>query len=254
MGIQALTGVTGVLSAVAMQAQLAAIEKSIASVSEDVSRVQLTLDIQAASRIRGVSEALQDLYESASATGIMTEATWSQVAPLGAQAFTNRDYADRRLRALLEDLGDRKSTADRRSWFKKYQPELIDAMLELDEAERSVIQFTILRLWWLNVTNDPALTYYAEDLSSRLLDRSERRDAVKLAVASTIHDAAKSAWFHWVLSPFDTRSNERAVERLLASLMESGLLSTRDVQVLTSESPPDQLEGLDRPAGADGLG
>lgn len=233
IGLQALSGVTGALSAIAMQAQLAAIERAIAALAEDVHRVQVTLDIHATSRIAGVSEVLRDVYEAATSAGVFTQAAWDQIAPIASDVYRNRDFTERELRAILNELAAKKSTGDRRGWLKKNQDRLIQKMIEAEHAEQAVLQYAGLRLWWLTTTADPALSHFVADLSNRIKGRQARREEMAKDIRARLDRAGQTIWFDWVHSPLDTKAVERTVEKLVASLQDSGLLTIDDVRALT---------------------
>ena len=234
MGLQALSGITGALSAIAMQAQLAAIERALASLADDVRVVQQMLDNQTSSSLAGVREVLEEVYESVRATGAFSQIAWDQVAPLAGPVFANRDLANRRLRDLITELGTKKSTSDRRAWLKKNSRRLFLALSESEDAERSVIQYAGLRLWRLTAIQDSTLPYYQLDLEKKLRDREWRRGSSQVSMREALEAAGETHWFDWLHSPIDSRAVEKGVASLIAGLQETGLLTAQDVQILTS--------------------
>jgi len=247
VGLQALSGVTGILSAVAMQAQLAALERSLARMAEDVRRIQETLSIQSTSRLMGTAEILQDVYRSANATGMLTRSSWEQVAPLGVHVFTNRDYSARHLQRLLDELHGLTSFADKRRWFERNEVLFIEAMCQLEEAERAVIQYSVLRLWWLMRTADPGLSHYMEDLNSRLIVRMDRKRTVDENVKEVLAATANTTWLDRLVSPFDSRATVRSAEDLLHALADSGLLTvpTGRSELTAESADPSDAKGAD---------
>ena len=232
IGLQALSGVTGALSAIAMQAQLAAIEREIRALAEDVHRVQVSLDIHATSRRVGVAEVLREVYEGSTSCGVLTQSAWDQIAPIASDVYRNSDFTKRELRAMLDELASKKSTGDRRGWLEKNQGRLIHKWIEAEQAEQAVLQYARLRLWWLATTADPALTHFVDDLSVKIVARQHRKGELAKAVREGLNRAGRTNRFDSIHSPFDTRALEKIVDRLSASLQEVGLLEIDDVRAL----------------------
>ena len=256
-GVQALTGITGVLGAVAMQAQLASIEKALAELTADVARVQVTLDNRASAEQSAVELVLLEIYRGAQATGLLTQAAWDQVAPLALPVRQNVEYAKSRLGALLDELNTRKSVGERRSWLRKNDAVLRQALAAVARTNQAHVQYSALRVWWLSVSGDRSLEHFVRELPDLIRSQRDRRELAGESVARALKGAGRTWWFDRAHSPFDTSALEKHVERLTESLTTTGFLKQTASVVepsveLTSYEPshdqPPELEERSFPA------
>lgn len=223
-GVQALTAGTGVLSAVAMQAQLASIEKKIQEVLDGVRDLQATIDRHEQAQLDGMDRTLNDIYRGARTSGVLTQSAWDQLAPLRKFIDEHHVNAELKVKALIDELERRKTTGDRREWFKNSGPKLEKALAQLAQAERALIQFEALRVWWLALTDDAAAGHYASELQGRLTARRQTRSALESQAMAAL-EAARETWaWDFVHSPWDSSKVEPQAVRLRDRLRDHGLL------------------------------
>ena len=251
-GAQALVGVTGMLAAVAMQAQMAEIARAIGHLTEAVAGIQESLDIQFASRIHGTSEILEEVFQSANAHGRLTQASWDQIASIGAEVFINRKESEQILDALLCRAASKKSTGDRRKWLRENQSRLVTALTNLELAEQCVLQYASLRLWWLISVNDPTLDHHVQDLKQKISTRQVRKSVAHSATRTTLNAVGEVTWFDWTHSPIDTKAVRSGIRRLIGDLQDRGLLSETQIELLApSDQSPTQSSALTHTADTD---
>lgn len=223
-GMQALTAGTGVLSAVAMQAQLASIEKKIQEVLDCVRDLQATIDRHEQAQLDGLDRTLNDIYRGARASGVLTQSAWDQLAPLRKFIDEHHVSAELKVKALIDELERRKTTGDRRAWFKNSGPKLEKSLAQLAQAERALIQFESLRVWWLALTDDAAAGHYADQLQGRLTARRQTRSALESQTFAAL-EAARETWaWDFVHSLWDSSKVEPQAVRLRDKLRDQGLL------------------------------
>jgi hypothetical protein len=223
-GVQVLSSGAGVLSAVAMQAQLASIEKKLQEVLDGVRELQASIDRQEQAQLDGMDRTLNDLYRGARATGVLTQAAWDQLAPLRKFIDEHHVNAELKVQALIAELEKATTTGDRRAWFKHSGPKLEKALAQLAQAERALIQFEALRVWWLALTDDAAAGHYATQLQERLESRRESRSALESRAIAAL-EAARETWaWDFVHSPWDSSKVEPQAVRLRKRLDERRLL------------------------------
>jgi len=223
-GVQALAAGTGALSAIAMQAQMAAIERKLQEVLGGVRDIQASIDRHEQARLDGMDRTLNDLYQGVRMSGVLTQATWQQLAPLRKFIDEHHVNAELKVNALVDDLAKQKSTGDRRGWFRANGPRLEKSLAQLAQAERSLIQFEALRAWWFSLTDDAAAGHYAEQLRTRLDDRRRKRGAIEIATWNALESARKTGIWDFVHSPWDSSKVEPAAVRLRNRLISQGLL------------------------------
>ena len=239
-GLQAAAGVTNALSAVAMQAQLAAIERAIADVADLVKSVAGKLDDRFYAELAATEGLLRETYRAATASGYLSDLMWDQIAPLALLVRQNQEYADHQLRRLVHELQGKKSVKDRRSWLKSKRGEVQEALESVERASRMSAQFGSLRLWRLSVANDVALPFYSKVLRDQLPAREEAVLSLHAALLHTLEGKQPGSWtsFH---SPFDSR-------RVRAMLKEVG--SLLDEIAPPSTQPASINQALPAPIGA----
>lgn len=225
-GVQALSAGTGALSAIAMQAQMAAIEKKLQEVLHGVRDLQASIDRHEQAQLDGMDRTLNDIYQGARTSGVLTQAAWDQLAPLRKFIDEHHANAELKVKALVDDLAKQKSTGDRRGWFRTNGPKLEKALAQLAQAERSLIQFEALRAWWLALTDDAAAGHYAEQLRARLDERRRTRGAIEEATLQALESARDTWVWDFVHSPWDSSKVETQAVQLRNRLNAEGLLGT----------------------------
>jgi hypothetical protein len=147
------------LSAIAMQAQLAQVEKSIAEVRDGVNAVRGYLEGSEVASVLGRRNTLAEVYRTAQETGQMTQSLWDQIQDL--EAFLRRDVsmADHALARAVDRLdgGATGLVGSRLKWLDQAGGPIAEAVAGVADARRSLVQFSVLRLWWLAVVDDPTL-------------------------------------------------------------------------------------------------
>lgn len=240
-GLQLASSATSILSAVAMQAQLAAIERSIAEVGRQVTEVREALRITAAAERSAVSNVLMSTYQASTAAGVLSQSAWDQVAPMAVTVETVAEQARRELARLLDDLEAQRSTGDRRAWFTKHERSLVEALDAVASTERSRVQYSALRLWWLSASHDPLLEPYTAQMQQLVLDQEQRRVDLGARLGGLLDTAELTSRWERIHSPFDSREVQDRVHRLAATLRQRGI-------VPAAEPPKAQreIEGADR--------
>lgn len=230
--VQNAANAGNVISAVAMQAQLAAIERAIADVAEDVREIQATLDITAMSKQDAVSRVLHEAYAVARDTGELSQAAWDQIAPMRLSVEEKLAYAERNLDHLLSNLERQDGTGDRVHWLEKNKGRLRTALWLVYESERTEMQFHALRLWWAASTADQSLPAYQENLGVLVEQLDQRRIARSKRVKRALKDAGETWWFDHMHSPIDSHRVSRRAAALRTDLKREGLMSAaRDSQI-----------------------
>jgi hypothetical protein len=225
-GVQALSAGTGALSAIAMQAQMAAIEKKLEEVLDGVRDIQASIDRHEQAQLDGMERTLNDIYQGARTSGVLTQSAWDQLAPLRKFIDEHHVNAELKVKALVEELTRQKSTGDRRGWLRTNGPKLEKALAQLAQAERSLIQFEALRAWWLALTDDASAGHYAEQLRTRLDERRRNRGAIEEATLQALESARETWAWDFVHSPWDSSKVETQAVRLRNRLTAEGLLGT----------------------------
>jgi hypothetical protein len=147
------------LSAIAMQAQLAQVEKAIAEVRDGVNAIRGYLEEAEEASVLGRRNTLAEVYQTAQETGQMTQALWDQIQDLEALLRRDVSMADHALARAVERL-DGSATGlvgTRLKWLEEAGGPIAEAVAGVADARRSLVQFSVLRLWWLAVVDDPTL-------------------------------------------------------------------------------------------------
>lgn len=157
--IAAASAGPAILSAIALQAQLAAIEKSIAEVRDTVNAIQGYLEEAERASVEARRQVLGEVYRTARETGQMTQSLWDQIQHLEDPLRRDVIMADGHLGKTVTKVeqGASGSVSSRLKWLEEVDEPLAAAVGGVADARRSLIQFSILRLWWLSVSGDPAL-------------------------------------------------------------------------------------------------
>ena len=159
-----------VLSAIAMQGQLANVEKAIASMSAVVHNMWAHLRDSEIDALEARRRILASVYRTASDTGQMTQALWDQIQNLEPQLLADVSSADREVDRAVQALSeqDSRGVGGRLRWLDESAPRLAGAVAAAAEARRSLVQFSMLRLWWLAVCDDPSLASRQDQMSEQL--------------------------------------------------------------------------------------
>ncbi|MCU1602170.1 MAG: hypothetical protein JWO22_2879 [Frankiales bacterium] len=147
------------LSAIAMQAQLAQVEKSISEVRDAVNAVKGYLEAAEEASVEGRRGTLATVYRTAQETSQMTQPLWDQIQDLEAPLRRDVKLADRFLAKAVSELeqGAFGLVRSRLKWLEEAGGPLAAAVAGVADARRSLVQFSMLRLWWLAVVQDPTL-------------------------------------------------------------------------------------------------
>jgi hypothetical protein len=147
------------LSAIAMQQQLARVEKSISEVRDAVDAVKGYLEAAERASVEGRRETLSTVYRTAQETGRMTQSLWDQIQGLEASLRRDVKLADRSLAQAVSELEQASPglVGSRLKWLEDACSPVAAAVAGVADARRSLVQFSILRLWWLAVADDPTL-------------------------------------------------------------------------------------------------
>lgn len=218
-------GASNVLGAVAMQAQLAAIEKAIAEVAASVRQVQQTLNVAITAKRTAIASVLAQDYRVARETGQLTQAVWDQIANMELAVEEGVVVARGNLDRLLDGLS-KGGTSERRKHLDEIQAELLDAIEGVLLAEQSQMQFYALRLWWLSSSVDKSLPAYERVFREAVAQQqeAERLRGVKLRVE--LERFARRRAFDYAKSPWDTRRVGPRAIALTDRLRPAGLLDS----------------------------
>jgi hypothetical protein len=190
------------LSAIAMQAQLAQVEKSISEVRDAVNAVKAYLEATEQASVEGRRDTLATVYRTAQETGRMTQSLWDQIQDLEAPLRRDVNLADRVLADAVSELEQGASglVGSRLKWLDEAGGPLAAAVAGVADARRSLVQFSMLRLWWLAVVEDPTLASRQSQLRELLAELPDH--AVERARAEKVLAAAgELKTHHRVLAP-----------------------------------------------------
>ena len=161
-----------VLNAIAMQAQLAQVEKSIAEVRDAVNAVKGYLEAADEAAVEGRRDTLRTVYRTAMETGRMSQSLWDQIQDLEGPLRRDVKLADRYLATAVSDLelGVSGLVGSRLKWLEEAGHPLAAAVASVADARRCLVQFSMLRLWWLAVVEDPTLASRQSQLRELLAE------------------------------------------------------------------------------------
>ncbi|HWL35320.1 MAG TPA: hypothetical protein VNQ77_03935 [Frankiaceae bacterium] len=210
------------LSAIALQAQLARVEKSIGEVRDAVDAVKGYLEAAERASVEGRRDTLATVYRTAQETGRMTQSLWDQIQDL--EAFLRRDVklADRALAQAVSELEQAAPglVGSRLKWLDDACSPVAAAVAGVADARRSLVQFAMLRLWWLAVDDDPTLPSRQSQLRELLaelpdhaVEQARAEKALAAVGALTTH--------HRILAPRKHKQVASGVQR--AQLVMQGL-------------------------------
>jgi hypothetical protein len=190
------------LSAIALQAQLAGVEKSIGEVRDAVDALKGYLEAAERASVEGRRDTLATVYRTAQETGRMTQSLWDQIQDL--EAFLRRDVklADRALAQAVSELEQAAPglVGSRLKWLDDACSPVAAAVAGVADARRSLVQFAILRLWWLAVDDDPTLPSRQSQLRELLAELPDH--AVEQARAEkALAEVGELKRHHRVLAP-----------------------------------------------------
>ncbi|HVU60879.1 MAG TPA: hypothetical protein VHD58_04390 [Mycobacteriales bacterium] len=160
------------LSAIAMQAQLARVERSIGEVRDSVNAIKGYLDAAEEASVEGRRDTLARVYRTALETGQMTQSLWDQIQDLEAPLRRDVMLADRFLAEAVSELEQGASgfVGPRLKWLDQAGEPVASAVAGVADARRSLLQFSILRLWWLAAVGDPTLASRQSQLRELLAE------------------------------------------------------------------------------------
>ena len=209
------------MSAIAMQAQLAQVEKSISEVRDVVNAVRGYLDSAERASVEGRRETLATVYRTAQESGQMTQSLWDQIQDLEATLRRDVKLADRFLEKELStlELGASGLVGSRLKWLEEAGGPLAAAVAGVADARRSLVQFSMLRLWWLAVVDDPTLASRQSQLLELLADLPDH--AVDQARTENVLAAAGDLkTHHRVLAPRKHKKVASGVEEAQLKMHE----------------------------------
>ena len=191
-----------VLSAIAMQAQLAQVEKSIGEVRDAVNAVQGYLEAAERASVEGRRDTLATVYRTAQESGQMTQSLWDQIQDLESPLRRDVKLADR---FLAEQVGKLEQGASglvgsRLKWLEDVGGPLAEAVAGVADARRSLVQFSMLRLWWLAAVGDPTLPSRQSQLRELLAELPDHADE-QARIEAVLEAAGALRVHHRVLAP-----------------------------------------------------
>lgn len=217
------------LSAIAMQAQLAQVEKSISEVRDAVNAVKGYLEAAEEASVEGRRETLATVYRTALETGQMTQALWDQIQDLEATLRRDVQLADSFLAKAVSELEQGASglVGSRLKWLEEAGGPLTAAVADVADARRSLVQFSMLRLWWLAVVGDPTLASRQSqllELLAELPDHTVEQARTEKVLAS----AGELKTHHRLLAP---RKHKQVAPRVQLAQLEMHDLPWKIVDV-----------------------
>jgi len=220
-GLQRIGGVTGALQGMALQAQLASIEKAIGRVVDKVERVQNSLDWTREADARATRAVVMEVYRASQATGTLTPAMWDQIAPLGHSVRRLQEHAKLELQSMaqqLDELAGKRVKQRRTELISLEKGDLERAFSNLQHANRTLAQFHALRMWHLIESGDPTLSSYQAELLNEIDDQEQLLRQVRSVFMAAVGGAGERGKIESILSPFDAHRLEQAAQSLLEQL------------------------------------
>ncbi|MCX6395917.1 MAG: hypothetical protein NTV23_05485 [Propionibacteriales bacterium] len=208
------------LSAIAMQAQLAEVEKAISEVRDSVNAVRGYLEAAERASVEGRRQTISTVYRTASEAGEMTQSLWDQINGLESDLRRDVRLADENLAVQVTKLQDGASglVGPRLRWLQDASGPIAGAVAGVADARRALVQFSMLRLWWLAVTGDPTLTSRQNQLRE-LLAELPAHDDERERVAAALMSAGRINLGHRVLAPRKHKTVGSEVESALDELV-----------------------------------
>jgi hypothetical protein len=207
------------LSAIAMQAQLAQVEKSIAEVRDGVNAVRGYLEESEEASVLGRRNTLAEVYRTAHETGQMTQALWDQIQDMEALLRRDVQMADRVLaRAVAKlDGGATGLVGARLKWLDQAGGPIAEAVAGVADARRSLVQFSVLRLWWLAAADDPTLASRQAQLRE-LLEGLPDHSVEQARTEEVLAAVAGLRTHHRILAPRKHKEVAGGVEKVQIEL------------------------------------
>lgn len=190
------------LSAIAMQQQLARVERSISEVRDAVDAVKGYLEAAEQASVEGRRDTLATVYRTAQETGQMTQALWDQIQDLEASLRRDVKLADRALAQAVRELEQAAPgfVGSRLEWLESACSPVAAAVAGVADARRSLVQFSILRLWWLAVADDPTLASRQSQLRELLAELPDHA-AEQARAEKALAEVGELKTHHRVLAP-----------------------------------------------------
>jgi hypothetical protein len=135
-------------------------------------------------------------------TGRMTQSLWDQIQDLEGPLRRDVKLADRHLAQAVSDLevGVSGLVGSRLKWLEEAGHPLAAAVAGVADARRSLVQFSMLRLWWLAVVEDPTLASRQSQLRELLAELPDH--AVEQArIEKVVTAVGELKTHHRVLAP-----------------------------------------------------
>lgn len=221
VGLQAIGGVAGALQGIALQAQLASIEKALAEVSSKVDTVIQGMELDRAAHFGATQAVVMEVYRASQATGTLTSAMWQQIAPLAHPVRHAQERARLELQATvesLEGLAGERLKARRTELTRLEQGAFDQAFDRVRRADRVAAQFQALRLWHLIESGDLGLGAYRDELIAELHTQGDFLRRMIGAADTAAREAATHGKVAGILSPFDARHIASTGRSLLESV------------------------------------
>jgi hypothetical protein len=219
--LQTASSVSGALSAIATQAQLARIEKAIGAVSQQVDALTRATERDREADGEAIRGVILEVYRAAQSTGTLTRAMWDQLAPLNKDVRRLQARSALEAKALREELEElrTKSIRDRRTRLGDLESGELQAVFDdLQRDNRALIQFQALRLWHLTVAGDAGLEAYVSELRGALEAQAELVGGLHEAIEDAVEAAGGSSRFQDLFSPLDSRRVKDKTKKLLGQL------------------------------------
>jgi hypothetical protein len=212
--VKSATAGPAILSAIAMQAQLAQVEKAISEVRDAVDAVKGYLDAAEEASVEGRRDTLTTVYRTAQQTGRMTQALWDQIQDLEAPLRRDVALADRELAKAVSDLerGESGLVGSRLDWLDRAGGPLAPAVAGVADARRSLVQFAMLRLWWLAVVEDPTLASRQSQLREFLAELPDHT-VEQARIEKVLAAVGELKTHHRVLAPRKHKQVASSVQR-----------------------------------------
>ncbi|HEU0130107.1 MAG TPA: hypothetical protein VFQ85_03855 [Mycobacteriales bacterium] len=190
------------LSAIAMQQQLARVEKSISEVRDAVDAVKGYLEAAQRAAVEGRRATLATVYRTAQETGRMTQSLWDQIQDLESTLIADAKLADRALAQAVSELEQAAPglVGSRLKWLEDACSPVAAAVAGVADARRSLVQFSMLRLWWLAVVDDPTLASRQSQLRELLAELPDHA-AEQARAEKALAEVGELKTHHRVLAP-----------------------------------------------------
>jgi len=231
-GLQALTSATGLISAVAMQAQLAAIENVIREVEKDVLRLDKAWTIHNQADLEAIQYVLAQQYALLQETGELSETMWLSVASLERDIVKHHRFAYRFAMSLVDELRDLSGPTEKNKWLEKNKRRIFETYTHLRVSEKLSDLYAVLLLQRLLETKDPNIRQYQKLIANRQVQQLEDRDRIDRELTNLPGKVATQSTFTKVVHPFSSREAARRAKSLQTEFARLGI----------SPSPPDGTE------------